>query len=393
MDEIEQDNFEPVQIDNNDDDLPLSQSPNEDVLSNPATNNNTILNRGTRSGTMKLKGWNDNYSSLKSNNTEEKKLVNVVIEARSKGKFVYYLKIFVIICRMFILVSPSISTNLKKEDPEKNKLIYELNFIASIVVLIKILLVLRQKRRHYFRRLSPCIDFLGNCGVFMASLIYFLCSSLKLAPNSGLEEQYYFWAACCFCNVIAIFNHISQFKLVSEILSVIGLAIKINYPFLYVIVMNYFIFGVVGGYIFGGNINSSTPKNMDNVGQETKPEYVYQNWNDYLNSLVYLYGINLNNNMTMYISFSTVNEGPYRNYKPIFFFLFYLFNNMILRSIFIGQIIEISLHFFKTIAEEENHVKIVSEDNSVVHGKGKSLGLRDYVAEGNGGNKMIKVKI
>lgn len=154
----------------------------------------------------------------------------------------------------------------------------------------------------------------------------------------------------------------TQLKLVSEIFGVIMLAIKINYPFLYVWVMNYLIFAVIGGYVFGGNINSLTPERMEAVGQATKPEYIYQNWNDFLNSLVYLWGINVNNNMNMYISISVVNEGDSRNYKPFFFFVFYIMNNILLRSILIGQIIEISLAYFKVMNKELQRVEIVDDD-------------------------------
>jgi hypothetical protein len=159
----------------------------------------------------------------------------------------------------------------------------------------------------------------------------------------------------------------TQLKLVSEIFGVIVLAIKINYPFLYVWVMNYLIFATIGGYLFGGNINSLTSKMMENVGQATKPDYIYQNWNDFLNSLVYLWGVNLSNNMNMYVSISVVNEGPTRNFKPIFFFVFYVMNNILLRSILIGQIIEISLAYFKVMNKELQRVEIMDDDTKAFH--------------------------
>lgn len=199
-------------------------------------------------------------------------------------------------------------------------------------------------------------------------------------------EHYYFWATCCFFNVIPVFNHMTQLKLISEIFGVIVLAIKINYPFLYVWIMNYLIFGVIGGYVFGGNINSKTPEMMENMGQATKPEYIYQNWNDFLNSLVYLWGINLNNNMNMYISISVVNEGPTRNYKPIFFFVFYIMNNILLRSILIGQIIEISLAYFKVMNKELQRVEIMDEDAKAFHPGFKNIKDSDE-------KKIVRVKV
>lgn len=145
----------------------------------------------------------------------------------------------------------------------------------------------------------------------------------------------------------------------------IVLAIKLNYPFLYVIMLNYLICGIIGGYLFGGNINSTTPEHMASVGQPTKPEYRFHNWNDFFSSLVYLYSIQLNNNMTMYVSYSTVNEGASRNFKPIFFIVFYMLNNVVLNRIFVGQIIEISLEYFKVMDKEDRRIKVYDRTPSV----------------------------
>ena len=294
-----------------------------------------------------------------------KQLIAVEVTSRKGGKLLTFLKNLVVLCRVIILVSPSMTTDFKSVN--KDGLIYNLNFVCSVVVLTKILLVVRKKRRHYFRRLAPCVDFVGNIGVFLASLIYSVNEMLDFDENAF--HHFYFWATCCFVNLLAICSHLSQFKLISETFSVILLAVKLNYPFLFVISVLYLEGAVVGGYLFGGQINSRTPKCMEDVGQGTKPEYIYQNWNDFLNSLVYLWGINLNNNMTMYVSISTVNEGPRRNFKPIFFFIFFVLNNVILRNIFFGQIIEICLEYFKVMHQEEKRVSVVGDDQTrSVHG-------------------------
>ncbi len=187
-------------------------------------------------------------------------------------------------------------------------------------------------------------------------------------------------------NVIAIFTHLTQFKLISEITSIIVLAIKLNYPFFYVILCNYLIAANIGGYIYGGNINSSTPEHMESVGQKTKPEYRFHNWNDFLSSLVYLYSVQLNNNMTLYVSISSVNEGPVRNYKPIFFIIFYMLNNVILIRIFVGQIIEISLAYFKEIDKEERRFTVYDQTPSVER---HFFGITGSDNE----NKIVRVKV
>ena len=267
------------------------------------------------------------------------------------------MKKLVIICRVYILVSPSLTTDF--ELPASNKAIYDLNFVCSSIVLVKICLVLRKKRRHYFRNLAPCLDFIANCGVFLSSLLYMVNSILELDSND--LEHYYFWALCCLVNVIAVFNHLTQLKIVAETLSVIMLAVKLNYPFLFVILVLYLQCAIVGGWLFGGIVNSKSLELLKEVGQETKPEYIYQNWNDFFNSLVYLWGLNLTNNINVYINMSCINEEKDRGFKPAFFFFFYILNNMVIRNIFFGQVIEISMEYFKTLYLEEKRIKQIED--------------------------------
>ena len=284
-------------------------------------------------------------------------VLTVVENSDKKSWVVRLLKKLVIVCRVYILISPSLTTDF--ELPASNKTIYDLNLICSSIVLAKICLVLRKKRRQYFRNLAPCLDFVANCGVFLSSLLYMANSILELDSND--LEHYYFWALCCLVNVIAVFNHLTQFKIVSETLSVIILAVKLNYPFLFVILVLYLQCAVVGGWLFGGIVNSKSIELLKKVGQETKPEYIYQNWNDFFNSLVYLWGINLNNNINVYINISCAEEGRDRDFKPLFFFAFYVLNNVILRNIFFGQVIEISMEYFKTLYLEEKRIKQIED--------------------------------
>ena len=217
----------------------------------------------------------------------------------------------------------------------------------------------------------------------MSSAIYYVISRFNLGNNEF--EHYYFWAVCCFCNVFAIFNHLNQFKLVSETFSIIVLAIEMNYPFLFVFLMTYMIFAVVGCFLFGGVINSKTPDRMAEIGQATKDIYKYHNWNDYLNSLVYLYSINLQNNLPLYVNMSALGDGDSRSYKGIFFFVFFVLNNVILRNIFIGQIIEISLSYFKIIDAEARNLEIIEVSQSASRALEEELEGED--------NKLLRVKI
>lgn len=74
-----------------------------------------------------------------------KMIVNIEIETRKSGRAVWLLKWLVIACRIYILVSPSLTIN--HNESINNFLIYEVNFFCSIIVLGKILAVLKKKRR------------------------------------------------------------------------------------------------------------------------------------------------------------------------------------------------------------------------------------------------------
>ena len=293
------------------------------------------------------------------NNTDAKKIITIEVESRSTNNWIRYLKTFVLLCRIYLLTSPSLITNLLTF--KNNTLIYNFNFLCSMIIFVKINLVLRKKRRHYFRTLAHCIDYIATLGSLMSSFIYTLNEHLELGQNSF--QHYYFWSFCCFCNIFNIINHLKQFRLISETFSIIMLALKLNYPFFYVMLIVYCVFATTGNYLFGGNINSNTPAEMDAAGQKIHPLLVHHNWNDFFNSMVFLYSINLNNNLPAYINMSTVQDGQRSTVKMFFFFIFYLINNFILMNIFIGQIIEISLCYFKSIYKETKEVQVMENDN------------------------------
>lgn len=292
-------------------------------------------------------------------------LIKLEVQSRTSSQVIQVLKWFVLGCRIFVLLSPSMVSDLKLFG--SNKLIYSLNLACSVIIFLKINLVLRKKRRRYFREVGYCLDYVATTGVLLSSLTYFLNSLIGIGDNDF--QHYYFWAVCCFMNMIDILNHLKQFKLVSETLSILALAIRLNYPFFYVMLILYLIFASIGEFIFGGSINSNTLERMNEVGQATKPIYVYHNWNDFLNSVVYLYSINLNNNLPLYVNMSTVNGGQTRNYKPLFFAIFYLLNNLVLMNVFVGQIIEISLSYFKSVFMEARDVSVARDSQEFLRVK------------------------
>ena len=299
------------------------------------------------------------FQSLTFSNNEQKMLVTLEVQSRTLPLFLRMLKAFVLLCRMYLLISPSLISNLKSF--EGNEFIYHVNLIFSAIIFVKINLVLKKKRRQYFRSITQCADYISCLGLVLSSLIYTLTSHFIHARNSF--QHYYFWSFCCFVNIFHIIDRLKQFRLISETFSIIMLAVKLNYPFFYVMLIVYCVFASLGSYIFGGCIHSDTPAQMDAVGHSINPLLVIHNWNDFFNSMVFLYSINLNNNLPAYINMSTVQDGKRSMVKLMFFFIFYTINNFILMNIFIGQIIEISLCYFKTIYNESKDVQMKKIDN------------------------------
>lgn len=309
-----------------------------------------------RSGSLRLRALTGPIADA---SPKTKVLVKVEIESRARGRLVRALKYFVLACRAFVLLSPSMISDLRLQGG--NSPVYVLNLACSAIIFVKLNLVLAKKRRRYFREAVACVDYVACAGVLLSSLCYWLNGMLGIGDNDF--QHYYFWAVCCFVNVADILNHLKQFKLVAETLSILGLAVRLNYPFFYVMLMLYLIFASIGEFVFGGNISSATPARMAAVGQPTKDVYVYHNWNDFLNAVVFLYSINLNNNLPLYVNMSTAAEST-RSAKPLFFVAFYLLNNIILMNVFVGQIIEISLAYFKAVFLEARDVSVVRDEGS-----------------------------
>jgi hypothetical protein len=70
-------------------------------------------------------------------------MVNLEIQATTRSRLKRILKFLVIVCRLFILLSPSFTTEAGSGSAQT--WIYDVNMICSIVVFIKIALVLRKK--------------------------------------------------------------------------------------------------------------------------------------------------------------------------------------------------------------------------------------------------------
>lgn len=199
--------------------------------------------------------------------------------------------------------------------------------------------------------MAAIIDIISISGTILSSLasVYFLSHTEDL-----IIQIYNIWAVCCLFSINAIFNHLKQFTILKRLLDILYYALKTTYPFLLVILINYSIFAVLGISLFGGVISSSAPEEFKiHAEADIDPDYVYLNWNDFLNSCVYLYALTLNNNLINLIGFSTIDSGKERDFRGIYFLVFQVLNNMILFNLFIGMIIGISLEYFQGVLEEK----------------------------------------
>lgn len=84
-------------------------------------------------------------SRARTDTSVSKVIVNLELGANRKGQFKRWLKMLVIVCRLFILLSPSFTT--EAGSGKTQTWIYDVNMVCSIVVFIKIALVLRKKSR------------------------------------------------------------------------------------------------------------------------------------------------------------------------------------------------------------------------------------------------------
>lgn len=111
---------------------------------------------------------------------------------------------------------------------------------------------------------------------------------------------------------------------------------------------------MVGMSIFGGSINSGTPAQyLKYVGSELNENYEYLNWNDLVNSLVFVYTIVINNSIPTLLNMCIVDKGLQTDFRGFYFLAFQLLVNMTLFNIFIGMVIGISLEYFKTEVEKK----------------------------------------
>jgi hypothetical protein len=94
----------------------------------------------------------------------------------------------------------------------------------------------------------------------IANLIFFnvLDSTLE-SEKQLLVRLQACWGVVCLCEAFIIICYIKVLKSMRKVLSTLWYSIELNYQFVFVIFLTYMVYGVIGGYLFGGKINSETP--------------------------------------------------------------------------------------------------------------------------------------
>src|SRR3990167_9415160 len=89
-------------------------------------------------------------------------------------------------------------------------------------------------------------------------------------------------------------------------------------------------------------------KTLIATGSTIFRRYQHLNWNDFYNSITFLYSVQMFNQMPTLINIAACARDPvHRDYSGTFYFIFVLSNNTILFNIFIGNIITICLEYFE----------------------------------------------
>ena len=69
-----------------------------------------------------------------------------------------------------------------------------------------------------------------------------------------------FWGILCLLEAFMILIHIKFFKTMRKSLQTLWYSVELNYQFVMIIFVFYVLFAQIGNFIFGGFINSETPK-------------------------------------------------------------------------------------------------------------------------------------
>lgn len=263
--------------------------------------------------------------------------------------------------------------------------IFIINLIASSIQLIYILIKIQNqgkdynnpKGQTYFRPKDNCVFLLAVCILIPADAINIYTSYLK---EEQIQEIYYIWSIASLSIIYPLYVSLKENFIFGKLMDTILYAIKRVWPFLYVIMVNYCMFAVLGCYVFGGSINSKTREVYNKLTNSSlNPNYENLNWNDLPNSFVFLYTINMNNQMIALINMSSLDvETGEKGYGGLFFLAFVIMNNMLYFNIFVGLVIGVGIEKSKQFLEEFKTRQESQRDTRALNSSIASFGERYF---------------
>lgn len=219
------------------------------------------------------------------------------------------------------------------------------NITLSIFLFIKSVIILRSKGELFFFRFSDLFQFIAVVGLILSNLgliINFFFNSTTSEP------LYYIWAFSNLSLVYPFFVYIETMSKIAKMIDIVIYAIKTTFPFLYVILVFYSIFSLIGGSLFGGDMSSKTREFYEiATSTELNPNYEKLSFNDFLNGIVFCWTLNIENQVPILVNMETLErlgtDGVWRQVerdrRGWFFIIFIFLNNSVLFNVFIGQII------------------------------------------------------
>jgi len=282
-----------------------------------------------------------------------------------------YYKYFWCVIAGYITAAPI----LVLEDPRDGWQLTHYNIVEILNILLlldPVLVLVFMGTKNFKRSYFYTIEIFGSVGLIGLSVV-----SDFLIPEKGksFEEtnHNYFLVYSIFCvlKVLRIFDQVlselPQTKAVVNVLVNLG-------PFLGELMgmmFNLFlIFGQLGMNMFGGNINSKTPKEYkEKVGRTLPLGYETLNFNDFPNACVFLWTIFTNNNW-LELSYMALLELPdeYDEYTKYFFVAFTLLTSFFILNVIIGFIVEVILSYLnqkynKNIKLSDAAIEAIRDNN------------------------------
>ena len=243
--------------------------------------------------------------------------------------------------RIYIIITPLLLTM-----DSFNYAQFIVSYIFNIVLMLKLIYLMIIWKKQYIYRIITMLDIIFVLCVTVFGAIYWMTEQ-ETDSNKKLETWEILWSLSSFGHFFGVLGRLGQFKKFRMIYSLFRYSTKILWPFIFTMLIFYYIMALVGESLFGGIINSTTIDTyMQRIGPGLSDDYIKVNWNDHTNSLIFCYSLSLGNNYLVLMNMTLVNLGTSRNWGFLFFLWVFVMTKMLLLNIFSGFFISIFQQFY-----------------------------------------------